>query len=402
MNASGRFLIKEEVLSLESRRLVGTYNPERLVIDKGLGCQLVDVDGNEYLDFISGVGTNALGYGHPKVMQEMFNQGHRCIATSNVHTHQFQALLAQRLAEWSGLDRVFFSNSGSEAVEAALKAAIARANVLGKSSAHHVVALQQSFHGRTLGALTVTGQERYRAPFQPLGNLATTFVPPNDAEALRRAVRQDTIAVISETVQGQGGIKPLSEHFVHALRVESKRVNALWIADETQCGLGRTGERFAYHRFNVGLPDVVATAKPLGCGLPLGATMFSNDSAAALTRGTHGNTYGGGPLACCLGLVFLEEVDRLLPAIRDNGALLAAGLCDIAKAVSCVRDVRVVGLMAGIELDRPAGPLVRFAREAGLLVDDIQGNLIRLLPPYIVTAAEVERATEILYTVLRR
>jgi acetylornithine/succinyldiaminopimelate/putrescine aminotransferase len=278
-----------------TEHLLPVYGTRPLLVERGEGCYVFDAEGRRYLDVITGIGVNALGYGHPALVTAIREQATMCVHSSNLHRHPYQEALAARLAAWSGLDLVFLSNSGTEAMEAALKAARARANALGRRR-QRIVALEGSFHGRSAGALAVTGQGKYRDPFGPL-TPDVVFVGANDMAALRAAVNEETIAIVAETILGEGGVVPLTAEFLEGIRGLATRREALWIADETQCGLGRTGERFAYQRFGL-LPDVVVTAKPLGGGLPLGATMFSAEAGAALGQGMHGTTFGGGPLAC--------------------------------------------------------------------------------------------------------
>jgi len=301
--------------------ILRVFGNRPLEVDRGEGCFLIDTSGRRYLDFISGIGVNALGYGHPAIVRAIQNQAQLCIHTSNLHTHRYQSELAVKLAEWSGLDQVFFSNSGTEAMETALKAARAAANAQRRTK-HRLIALENGFHGRTAGSLAVTGQAKYREPFQPLIP-DVVFVPVNDIAALERAATEDTIAIIAETIQGEGGVYPLSSEFLSKIRSLATQRNALWIADETQCGLGRTGARFAYQPLT---PDIVVTAKPLAGGLPLGATIFSADAANAFTQGMHGSTFGGGPLTCRVASAFLDEVDRLLPRIQRTGRYLQTKL----------------------------------------------------------------------------
>jgi acetylornithine aminotransferase/acetylornithine/N-succinyldiaminopimelate aminotransferase len=379
--------------------LLPTYGERPLQIERGQGCLVFDAADRPYLDFITGIGVNALGYGHPRILEELRGQAGLCIHTSNLHRHRYQEALAAKLAEWSGLDRVFLSNSGSEAMEAALKAARARANKNGRGR-HRIVALENGFHGRTAGALAVTAKPQYREPFLPLVP-DVVFVPPNDIGALENAVTGDTIAVVAETIQGEGGIFPLSQPFLAAIRSLATKRDALWIADETQCGLGRTGERFAWQRYEgAGRPDIVVTAKPLGGGLPLGATMFTESACEAIGQGMHGTTFGGGPLACRVAIAFLEEVEQLLPAIRQNGAYLQAQLRYVLTELPVVREVRGRGMMAGIELTVNGEPYVRHALAAGLVINCTHGNVLRLLPPFIAGRAEIDRACSILRQIL--
>lgn len=378
--------------------LLPTYGHRPLSIERGQGCLVYDESGRAYLDFITGIGVNALGYSHPRVVREIQLQAALCIHTSNLHLHPYQDSLAAKLCEWSGLNRVFLSNSGSEAMEAALKAARARANRAGRTR-HRIIALHNGFHGRTAGSLAVTSKPEYREPFHPLVP-DVVFLPANDVDALRNAAGDDLIAIVAETIQGEGGIFPLTPDFLHAIRATATRHDALWIADETQCGLGRTGARFAWQQHSgAGRPDIIVTAKPLAAGLPLGATIFSADAGAAISQGMHGTTFGGGPLTCRVALAFLEEVDRLLPAIRDNGLYLHAQLRELACPI--VKEVRGRGLMAGIEIDAPGEPYVRKALDAGLVINCTHGNVLRLLPPYIAGRPEIDQACAILRRILR-
>jgi acetylornithine/succinyldiaminopimelate/putrescine aminotransferase len=293
---------------------------------------------------------------------------------------------------------VFFSNSGAEAVEAALKAARA-AGRLSSRSKRKVIALHRAFHGRTMGALAVTGHPPYRRPFEPLDEVI--FVEADDRGALRQAVDRDTAAVILEVVQGEGGIHPLSRAFLADVRASTLEAGALWIADETQCGLGRTGVRFAYQMFEgIGLPDIVVTAKPLGGGLPLGATIFSEEAAAALSVGMHGTTFGGGPLACRVALEVLDIVDDLLPRIRATAVHFHERLRWLARRHPVVREVRAAGLMAGLDLHIPGDPFVSACLDRGLAVNCTHETVLRLLPPLVVTAGEIDEAIEVLDRVL--
>lgn len=385
--------------SLEHTHLLPTYGRRPLLIEHGEGCYLFDDAGNKYLDFITGIGVNALGYGHPAILRPLREQAGLCIHTSNLHRHPYQGELAARLAAWSGLDRVFLSSSGTEAMEAALKAARARANRNGRTR-HRIIALENGFHGRTAGALAITGQSKYRDPFLPLVP-DVVFIPANDEASLASAADETTIAIVAETIQGEGGIHPLSESFLKAIRTTADKRDALWIADETQCGLGRTGERFAWQRYpNAGRPDIAVTAKPLAGGLPLGATMFSESAGAAITEGMHGTTFGGGPLTCRVAIAFLDEVDRLLPSIRLHGAYLHDQLRQTLAGSPLVREIRGHGLMAGIELTVNGEDYVRRALDGGLVINCTHGNVLRLLPPYVASLAEIDRACATLRNVL--
>jgi acetylornithine/N-succinyldiaminopimelate aminotransferase len=388
-----------EIHALDHQHLLRSYARYPLTIERGQACYFWDSEGRRYLDFITGIGVNALGYSHPRVLRAIQEQSRLCLHTSNLFYHPYQGALAQRLAEWSGLPRVFFSNSGTEAVEVALK--VARA--AGKSCTprkNRIVALHNSFHGRTTAALAVTGQTKYREPFEPLLEGAE-FICANDRSALKQAIRIDTAGVITETIQGEGGIHRLTPEFLADIRKWTREMGALWIADETQCGLGRTGTRFAYQMFDgVQLPDIVVTAKPLAAGLPLGATMFSEDIAASVEMGMHGTTFGGGPLACRVALEVLAVIDELLPSIRQSGEYLAQGLHELKARHSVVTEIRGAGLMAGVQLSMPGHAFVLACLNRGLAINCTHETVLRLLPPFIVSRAEIDEAMGILDAII--
>jgi len=355
--------------------LLPVYARPPIVIDRGEGCYVWDTRGRRYLDFITGIGVNALGHAHPRITRCINEQAARCLHTSNLYHHAYQEPLARRLAEWSGLPQVFLSNSGSEAMEAALK--IARAY----SPKRKLIALERGFHGRTLGALSLTASVKYRQPFAPLPG-DVTFVPANDVPALRTAFDDATLAVVLEPVQGEGGIHVLEESYLREVQQLCRYHNALWIADETQCGLGRTGTRFAFQRFANLQPDIVTTAKPLAAGLPLGATMAA-ERVNVLTAGQHGSTFGGGPLACRVALQVLELIDERLPEIRRVGEYFHGR----------VPGSRGAGLMLGVDADPE---ITEAALHRGLLINTAHETVLRMLPPYIVETGHVDEAMEIL------
>lgn len=382
---------------MSEQHLLPIYDRYPLSVEFGRGCYVFDAEGRRYLDMIAGIGVNAFGYAHPRITAALVEQAGLCVHTSNLVHHRYQAELAERLCRLSGLDRAFFSNSGTEAMEAALKAARARGgSVMPRND--RVVALRGSFHGRTLGSLAVTGQE-LRRPFEPLGGVVT-FVDPNDADGLRAAIGEDTAAVVLEPVLGEGGIYPLETGFLQQARAWSERWGAWLIADETQCGLGRTGKPFAYQWAGI-RPDVVVTAKPLAGGLPLGATLFTEEAAGWLPVHSHGTTFGGGPLACRVALECLCLLEEVLPRIGEIAGELGARLDGLKARHAVVREVRSKGMMFGIQLTRPGRPVVMAALERGLLINCTQGNVLRLLPPYIVGSAEIEGAVRVLDEVLK-
>ena len=388
----------QTVCALEREFLLPTYSRAEVTIERGDGGYFWDLTGRRYLDFITGIGVNALGHSHPRIVGVIRQQAARCLHTSNLFHHQYQGPLAARLAEWSGLSRVFFSNGGSEAIEVALKVARA-AGARHTPAKRQIVALLNSFHGRSAGALSVTGQDKYRKPFEPLVE-GVRFVAAHDREGLRRAIGGDTAAVITETIQGEGGIHPLSPEFMTDVRELTQSAGAFWIADETQCGLGRTGARFAFQRYDAGSPDIVVTAKPLAAGLPLGATMFSEQAAAGVEPGSQGTTFGGGPLACAVALETLDVIDELLPKVRASGAHLHEALAGLRRRHRVISEVRGAGLMAGIQLSVPGDGFVEACLARGLAINCTHETVLRLLPPYIVTPQEIDTAVATLDDVL--
>lgn len=380
----------EAVAQKERHFLLQVYDRYPIVITSGSGCYVFDAVGNRYLDAIAGIGVNALGYSHPRIVAAITEQAQQCIHTSNLVYHPYQGELAERLCALSGLDRVFFSNSGAEAMETAFKAIRTHGRALHRRKIK-LVALNNSFHGRTFGALAVTGQPKYQRPFEPLTH-DVTFVDPNDHVGLARAATGDTAGIIVEPVLGEGGIVPLTSEFLQLARELATRHHALLVADETQCGLGRTGRHFAYQWSPI-KPDIVITAKPLAAGLPLGATLFTEQAAQALPLGLHGSTFGGGPLACRVAIEFLSLLDGLLPNIRQIGTQLRNGLDEIRRRHTIVTEIRSRGLMFGIQLARPGHDFVMRALERGLLLNCTHDTVLRLLPPYILSS---EQADEIL------
>jgi len=375
---------------MREKYLLQNYDRYSLMVDSGQGCYLTAADGRRYLDMISGLGVNAFGYSHPRIMQALAKQAARCIHTSNLIFHRHQGMLAERLCHLSGLDRAFFSNSGTEAMEAALKAVRARAH----PSPTRLVSLRGSFHGRTLGSLAITGQPELQRRFEPFG-AEVVFIEPNDREALRDAVNEDTAAVILEPVLGEGGVYPLDTGFLELARELTQRAGAWLVADETQCGLGRTGKYFAY-QWALIRPDIVVTAKPLAAGLPLGATLFTEEAAQFLPPHSHGTTFGGGPLACRVALEFLSLLDEALPHICELSSQMRQRLEGLRERHAVIREIRSKGLMYGIQLSRPGRPFVDAALERGLLINCTQGTVLRLLPPYIIQLEEMDEAVQIL------
>jgi predicted acetylornithine/succinylornithine family transaminase len=381
-------------IALDARHVLQVYRRAPIVFDRGEGCALYTREGDRYLDLISGVGVASLGHAHPRLARALAEQAAALLHTSNLFHHPLQAELAARLASLSGLPRAFFCNSGAEAVEACLK--FARRYWHAQGSPRPVfVAFDHSFHGRTMGAVSVTWDPHYRDPFQPLVP-SVTFVDPGDTAAIAAAITEDTAAVIVEPIQGEGGVRPIPPEAADAIAVACRRTGALLIADEVQCGLGRTGR--AFYSGALGLsPDLMAIGKSLGAGVPIGAALFSERVASAAKAGDHGSTYGGNLLACRAALVFLDELTGgLMGHVAAAGAHLERGLRAIASRQRAIVAVRGAGLMWGIELDRPAAAVVDAARERRLLVNRTSETVIRLLPPYVIGEQEIDEALPLL------
>jgi predicted acetylornithine/succinylornithine family transaminase len=391
----------DNVVELEKQYLLQNYARYPLHLKRGRGCWLFDTAGKRYLDLLSGIGVNSLGHAHPRITRVIREQAGLLIHTSNLYYHDYQGPLAKRLVETSGLNRAFFCNSGAEAIEASLKMARAHGRALSPDK-FEFVSLENSFHGRTMGALSITGQPKYRAPFEPLLPGAH-FIPRNDIGALEAAVNDRTAAIILEGIQGEGGILPVSEGFFRRARSLATQHNALLILDGIQCSVGRPGKHYSFQLFSEPvLPDVMAIAKPISCGLPLGAVIANEKAAAAIAPGMHGTTFGGGPLACRVALEFYDLLDELLPSIQRVGTYFRAGLEDLRSRFGFVKEVRGAGLMIGVELDIPGKQFVLDGHAEGLLFNCTHDTVLRFLPPYIITEKEVDRALRGLARVFRK
>jgi acetylornithine/N-succinyldiaminopimelate aminotransferase len=374
--------------------LLPTYKRSPMVLTHGRGAYVYDADGKKYLDFLGGIAVNALGHAHPRIVKVIRREAPRAIHLSNLYHNAYQGPLAHKLAEWSGLDRVFFTNSGTEAIEGALKLARLYGRTPDESTAsaapkHRILAMDNSFHGRTFGAVSVTWTEKYRLPFAPLVP-GVEFVHFNDVADLESKFDDTVCAVLLETIQGEGGIHPVTEAFWNRARGLATQHGALMMADEIQCGLGRTGRYFAYQAF-ASRPDVVTIAKPLAAGLPLGAILTTEAVATRISPGMHGTTFGGGPLICATALEFLNivEHDKLLENIRARGQEIREGLSALAKKFDFIREIRGEGLMIGIELSIEGAPFVTEAMRRGLLINCTHDFTLRLLPPFIVSKAQL-------------
>jgi acetylornithine aminotransferase/acetylornithine/N-succinyldiaminopimelate aminotransferase len=403
---AGGGITAQTALRDADRFLLNTYKRASIVFVRGKGCTIFDADGKRYLDFLGGIAVNALGHGHPRIVRTIRREAGRAIHFSNLYHHLWQGPLGRKLASWSGMDRVFFTNSGTEAIEGALKLArlyTRRQNgAPGASGKPGILALENSFHGRTLGALSITWTRKYREPFEPLLP-GVQFVRFNDVADLQAKFGATIGAVVIEPVQGEGGIHAVSDAFWTRARELATQHGAALIADEIQCGLGRTGRYFAYQRF-AARPDMVVVAKPLAGGLPLGAVLVSDAIASAVTPGLHGTTFGGGPLACAVALEFLNTVDeeKLLGKIQERGRELRAGLAELQRKFDFIREVRGEGLMVGVELSVEGAPFVTEALRNGVLINCTHDYTLRFLPPFIVTSREIRQFLSKLETVFEQ
>src|SRR6202142_1648496 len=390
----------EQIAELERRYLLGTYNRYPVALTRGKGVFLYDIDDKRYLDFVSGLGVNALGHAHPRIVKTIREQAGKLIHVSNLYYHEYQGALAEKLCALSGLDRAFFQNSGTEAIEGSIKLARLAGHRAGGEGKSRLVALQGSYHGRTFGALSLTGQEKHRKGFEPMLE-DVTFVGQNDVEGLRAAVNNDTCAIMLEPIFGEGGIHECSVEFLRECRALADRHKAALIFDEIQCGLGRTGTMFAFQSFGV-TPDIVAIAKPIAAGLPLGAFIAKEEFASAISPGQHGTTFGGGPLACRVALEFLAivEEEKLLENVNKVGAYLQQELKIVVEKRAAATGVRGRGFLQGIQLDIPARPIVDGGLAEGVLFNSTQDTVVRCLPPFLMEEKDVDKGIRVLKKLL--
>jgi acetylornithine/N-succinyldiaminopimelate aminotransferase len=397
----------EQVNKLESQRLLSTYERYPVMLRKGRGVYVYDDKGKRYLDFLSGIGVNALGYAHPALTKTIARQAGLLVHTSNLFYHEYQGKLAAVLASISGLDRAFFTNSGTEAWEGALKVARAysRGNCSnGNEPKWRILALEHAFHGRTFGALATTHKEKYRAPFAPVLP-GVQFVKFNDVADLERNFDNTVCAIGFEFLQGEGGIRPVSKEFAQAAQRLAQKHGALLIADEIQSGIGRTGRWFAYQHYGI-QPDLVTVAKPIAGGLPLGALLVSEKVSKCITPGMHGTTFGGGPLACAVALQLLNimEKKKLLKHVQTTGNYLMQQLQKLQRTHESIREVRGLGLMVGMEMTsaEAAKDVVKQMLERGVILNRTDETVVRFLPPYLITKSHVDAAIRQLSPVLAK
>jgi acetylornithine/N-succinyldiaminopimelate aminotransferase len=383
--------VLEDVQALEARHVLQTYRRQPITLVRGEGVRLFDAEGREYLDLLSGIGVSSLGHAHPGLARAIAEQAQTLLHTSNLFFHPLQGQLAERLAHLSGLPRAFFCNSGAEAVEACLKFARRYWYTLGETRTE-IIALEESFHGRTIGALSVTSDEHYRTPFAPLLS-GITFVPANKPEVLARAVTRNTAAIIVEPIQGEGGVRPLTPAFAAALNEACQRTGALLVADEVQSGLGRTG--YPFYSAAIGLkPQLMSLGKALGGGVPVGAALLSEEVATKISFGDHGSTYGGNLLACRAALFFLDQLvgGGLIAHVGRVGRHFEQQVRTMAGKHAIVKDVRGIGLMWGLELNIDAAAVVPAGLARGVIVNRTAETVVRLLPPLTITEAEADEA----------
>lgn len=393
----------KEYIEQAETDLLHTYNRYQIVLDRGEGVYLYDIEGKKYLDFVAGIAVFALGYHYPGYDDALKAQIDKLLHTSNYYYNVPAIEAARRLKKLSGMDRVFFTNSGAEALEGAIKAAKKYAWLKDGSQDHDLVAMNHSFHGRTMGALAVTGNPKYREPFEPLIG-KVSFAGLNDFDSVMRCVTDKTCGIILEPVQGEGGLQPASEEFLQKLRALCDERDILLIFDEVQCGMGRTGYPYAWQRYGI-KPDIMTSAKALGCGVPVGAFMMTERVAQnSLTSGDHGTTYGGNPLAAAAVEKVLEiyERDGIVEHVQAVAPYLEKRLKELLEKYDCITEHRGVGLMQGLVFDRPVGEIITRAVEKGLLLINAGPNIIRFVPPLIITEQHIDDMIGILDTCIEQ
>ncbi|MGN0402946.1 MAG: aspartate aminotransferase family protein [Acetatifactor sp.] len=387
----------QEYIAEAESALLHTYNRYQIVLDRGDGVYLYDLEGKKYLDFVAGIAVFALGYNNKEYNDALKAQIDKLIHTSNYYYNVPAIEAAKKMIKISGMDRVFFTNSGAEAIEGAIKAARKYAYLKDGSTDHEIIAMNHSFHGRTMGALAVTGNPKYREAFEPLiGNIR--FANLNDIESVRDQVTDKTCAILMETVQGEGGLIPATEEFLKAVRALCDEKGILLILDEIQCGMGRTGYMYAWQKYGV-KPDIMTSAKALGCGVPVGAFLMTEEVGRnSLTAGDHGTTYGGNPLACAAveKVLDLFESKHIIDNVREVAPYLEARLEELKEKHSCITERRGTGLMQGLKFDRPVNEIINRALEKGLILINAGTDIIRFVPPLVIQKEHVDDMIAIL------
>lgn len=393
----------KEYIDQAEKDLLHTYNRYQVVLDRGDGVYLYDMEGKKYLDFCAGIAVFALGYHNEKYNAALKEQIDKLIHTSNYYYNVPAISAAKKIKKVSGMDRVFFTNSGAEAVEGAIKAARKYAYLKDGRTDHEIIAMEHSFHGRTMGALSVTGNPKYREAFEPMiGNIK--FAALNDFESVLSKVTDKTCAILFETVQGEGGIFPAEEAFMKQVKELCRERDILLILDEIQCGMGRTGAYFAFQRYGI-KPDIMTTAKALGCGVPVGAFLTTEKVAQhSLTSGDHGTTYGGNPLACAAINVVLDlfEENHIIDNVKETGDYLAQKLDELAARYDSIETRRGIGLMQGLVFRRPVGGIIQAALDKGLILINAGPNIIRFVPPLVIGREHVDEMIAILQSCLEQ
>ena len=387
----------QEYIDQAEKDLLHTYNRYQIVLDHGEGVHLYDMNGKEYLDFVAGISVFALGYGNKEYNDALKNQIDKVIHTSNYYYNVPAIEAAKALKKYSGMDRVFFTNSGAEAIEGAIKTARKYGFLKDGRTDHEIIAMNHSFHGRTMGALSVTGNPHYRDAFEPgIGNIR--FADYNDLDSVKALVNDKTIAILLETVQGEGGLTPASEEFLKGIRQICDEKDILMILDEIQCGMGRTGYPFAYMKYGI-KPDVMTCAKALGCGVPIGAfCMTEKVGQSSLVAGDHGTTYGGNPLCCAAAVKVLEimERDNIPAKAKEAGDYLWEKLDEVMAEFDCITEHRGRGLLQGLVFDKPVGDIINRALDKGLILINAGTNIIRFVPALIIRKSDIDEMVKIL------
>ena len=375
----------KDIIDLDSKYIMQTYGRQPIALTHGEGVLLWDADGNEYIDFFAGIAVNALGQSHPKIIETIKKQAEKLIHVSNVYYTEEQVKLAEKLAEITIFERVFYANSGAEANEGAIK--LAR-KYTGKGE---IIATNNSFHGRTLVTVTATGQDKYKEPFKPLPS-GFKHIPFGDSEAIANAISDDTAAVLVEAIQGEGGVVVPPENYLKEVEAICREKDVLFILDEVQTGFGRTGEMFAYELYGI-KPDVMTIAKALGNGYPIGGLLARGDVATAFDYGDHGSTFGGNPLGCAVAMTVIDAIkdENLLENSKTVGKYLKDKLIQLGEKYDCITDVRGYGLFLAIELDRESAEFTNKMREKGFLINSTAGNVLRFAPPLIITKNHVDK-----------
>jgi len=387
----------QEYIDEAESALLHTYNRYQVVFDRGEGVYLYDMEGKKYLDFVAGIAVFALGYHNEEYDNALKAQIDKLIHTSNYYYNVPAINAARKIKEVSGMDRVFFTNSGAEAVEGAIKAARKYGFLKDGRADHEIIAMNHSFHGRTMGALSVTGNPKYREPFEPMiGNIR--FADLNDIESVKKQITDKTCAILLETVQGEGGLMPANEGFLKGVKALCEERDILLILDEIQCGMGRTGYMYAWQRYGV-KPDIMVTAKALGCGVPVGAFLMTEKVGQhSLAAGDHGTTYGGNPLACAAieKVLDLFEQDHIIEHVREVAPYLERRLDGLKDKYGCITERRGLGLMQGLVFDHAVGDIITCALDRGLVLINAGANIIRFVPPLIISKENIDEMIDIL------